>query len=126
VREFPIQDGQYDLICILSLLHHLEVDDQVKLLKRCSGTLTLLDTRIAPEIVDTEGPYEGVYKHEHGETREERDQVPTASWGNEVSFRHTEKSLLRLVWDSDYSNMIHMRPPHRENYTFYLCLPAPK
>jgi 2-polyprenyl-3-methyl-5-hydroxy-6-metoxy-1,4-benzoquinol methylase len=123
VREFPIRSGEYDLICILGLLHHLEVDAQVKLLRRCSGTLTLLDTRIAPEIIDTEGPYEGMYKREHGETREERDQVPTASWGNEVSFRHTEESLLRLVQDCGYSKLMAMRPPHRRNYTFYLCLP---
>jgi 2-polyprenyl-3-methyl-5-hydroxy-6-metoxy-1,4-benzoquinol methylase len=125
VREFPIRSGEYDLICILGLLHHLEVDDQIKLLKRCSDTLTLLDTRIAPEIVDTEGPYEGAYKREHGETREERDQIPTASWGNEVSFRHTEESLLRLVRDCGYSKLMAMRPPHRRNYTFYLCLPPP-
>ena len=125
VREFPIRSGEYDLICILGLLHHLEVDAQIKLLRRCSGTLTLLDTRIAPEIIDTEGPYEGAYKREHGETREERDRVPTASWGNEVSFRHTEESLLRLVQDCGYSKLMAMRPPHRRNYTFYLCLPPP-
>ena len=125
VREFPIRSGEYDLICILGLLHHLEVNDQIKLLRRCSSTLTLLDTRIAPEIVDTEEPYEGMYKREHGETREERDRVPTASWGNAVSFRHTEESLLRLVRECGYSKLMPMRPPHRRNYTFYLCLPPP-
>lgn len=125
VREFPIRDGEYDLICILGLLHHLEVEDQIKLLRSCSGTLTLLDVRIAPKIADTEGSYEGVYIREHGETREERDQVPTASWGNEVSFRHTEESLLRLVRDCGYSKMMSMKPPHRQNYTMFLCLPPP-
>ncbi len=117
---------EYDLICILGLLHHLEVDDQIELLRRCSGTLTLLDTRIAPRIADTEGPYEGVYIREHGETREERDEVPTASWGNETSFRHTEESLLRMVRDCGYSKMMSMKPPHRQNYTMFLCLPPPK
>jgi SAM-dependent methyltransferase len=126
VREFPIRDGEYDLICILGLLHHLEVDDQIKLLRSCSGTLTLVDTRIAPKIADTEGPYEGMYIREHGETREERDQVPTASWGNATSFRHTEESLLRLVRDCGYSKMMSMKPPHRQNYTMFLCLPPPK
>src|SRR5215210_1114178 len=123
VREFPIRDGEYDLICILGLLHHLEVDDQIKLMRSCSGTLTLVDTRIAPKIADTEGPYEGMYIREHGETREERDQVPTASWGNATSFRHTEESLLRLVRDCGYSKMMAMKPPHRQNYTMFLCLP---
>jgi SAM-dependent methyltransferase len=125
VREFSIEQGEYDLICILGLLHHLEVPDQVSLLKRCSATPTLLDTRIAKALVDREGPYEGMRIREHGETREERDAVPQASWGNPQSFQHTEESLLRLVMDCGYIKMLQMRPPHRHDYTFYLCLPAP-
>ena len=125
VREFPIRSGEYDLICILGLMHHLTVDNQVELLGRCSDTLTLLDVRIARKIEVTEGPYEGRYHHEPGETREERDQVFTASWGNELSFHHTEESLMRLVWDCGYSKVMPMRPPHDPNYTFYLCLPPP-
>ncbi len=125
VREFPIRSGEYDLICILGLLHHFEVDDQIKLLRRCSDTLTLMTVRIAPEIVDTDGPYEGWYRREQGETREERDQIFMASWGNEVSFWHTEQSLLRLVRDCGYSNVMPVRPPFRRNYAFYLCLPFP-
>lgn len=125
VREFPIGMGEYDLICVLGLLHHLEVSDQIALLKRCSGTPTLLDTRIAKALVDREGPYEGMLVREHGTTREERDEVPTAAWGNAVSFQHTEESLLRLVMDCGYIKMLQMRPPHRQDYTFYLCLPSP-
>ena len=126
VREFPIRSGEYDLICVLGLMHHLTVDNHIELLRRCSDTLTLLDARIAPEIVVTEGPYEGRYHHEPGETRNERDQVPTASWGNESSFHHTEESLLRLVRDCGYMKVMPMRPPHDPNYTFYLCLPYPR
>jgi 2-polyprenyl-3-methyl-5-hydroxy-6-metoxy-1,4-benzoquinol methylase len=125
VREFPVRSGEYDLICILGLLHRLEVDDQIELLRRCSGTLTLLDTRIAPEIVDAEGPYDGEYHHQGGETLEERNQNPVAAWGNEFGFWHTEESLLRLVRDCGYSKMMSMKPPHRQNYTFFLCLPPP-
>src|SRR5215212_6746407 len=124
VREFPIQEGEYDLVCILGLLHHLEVSDQVSLLKRCSTMPTLLDTRIAKALVDIEGPYEGMLIRERGETREERDAVPQASWGNPLSFQHTEESLLRLVLDCGYIKMMQMRPPHRVDYTFYLCLPS--
>src|SRR5215211_8740111 len=69
VREFQIQEGEYDLICVLGLLHHLEVSDQVSLLKRCSTTPTLLDTRIAKALVDVEGPYEGMLVRERGKTR---------------------------------------------------------
>jgi len=124
VREFQIEESEYDLICVLGLLHHLEVSDQVSLLKRCSSTPTLLDTRIAKAIVDSDGPYEGMLIREHGRSREERDAVPQASWGNPVSFQHTEESLLRLVLDCGYIKMMQMRPPHRTDYTFYLCLPA--
>jgi aminoglycoside phosphotransferase (APT) family kinase protein/SAM-dependent methyltransferase len=124
VREFPIEHGEYDLISVLGLLHHLEVPDQVSLLKRCSGTPTLLDTRIAPAIVNREGPYEGALVREHGETREERDAVLYASWGNPLSFQHTEESLLRLVLDCGFIKMLQMRPPHGRDYTFYLCLPT--
>lgn len=125
VREFPIRSGEYDLVCILGILHRLELDEQIELLRRCSDTLTLMDVRIAPEVTVTEGLYEGKYYHQGGETREERDQIPQAAWGNEFGFRHTEESLLRLVRDCGYSKMMHMRPPHRKDYTMYLCLPPP-
>jgi 2-polyprenyl-3-methyl-5-hydroxy-6-metoxy-1,4-benzoquinol methylase len=124
IREFPIKRGEYDLICILGLMHHLEIEDQLKLLKQCSDTLTLLDVRIAPEIVVSEGPYEGLYFHERGESQEQRERLPQASWGNAVSFHHTEESLIRLVRDCGYANVMPMRPPHERNYTFYLCLPS--
>lgn len=124
VRDFPIAQGDYELICILGLLHHLEVADQVTLLQRCAGTLLLLDTRIAPAIVDRVDGYEGMLIREHGQTREERDEVSTAAWGNAVSFQHTEESLLRLLRDCGYPQVMPMRPPHRPDYTFYLCLPG--
>jgi SAM-dependent methyltransferase len=123
VRDFPINRGEYDLICFLGLLHHLEIDDQLKLFSRCSDTLMILDARVAPEVVVTEGPYEGWYHREVGETREERDAIPHASWGNELSFFPTEESLLHMLRDSGFSKVMPMRPPHHRNYTFYLCLP---
>ena len=126
VREFPIAPGEYDLICILGLLHHLEVADQAALIRRCAGTLLLIDTRIAPAIIDREGPYEGMVVREHGETRDERDLVPTAAWGNAHSFRHTEESLIHLLRENGYAQVMPMRPPHRRDYTFYLCLPPPE
>ena len=90
-----------------------------------SNTLTFLTVRTAPEIDVTEEPYEGWYRHEKRETREERDQLSWAAWGNEISFRHTEESLIRLFRDCGYSKAMAMRPPHSLNYTFYLCLPSP-
>jgi SAM-dependent methyltransferase len=125
VREFPIAPEAYDLICILGLLHHLEIDDQVALLHRCAGTPLLIDTRIAKANIDRSGSYEGMLIREHGETRDERDLVPTAAWGNALSFQHTEDSLIRLARDAGYAKVLAMRPPHRTDYTFYLCLPPP-
>ncbi len=123
VRDFQIERGEYDLICIFGLLHHLELDDQLELIKKCSGTLTFLACRVAPEIVVTEGPYEGYYAREPGETREERDSVASASWGNEASFQHTEDSLIRLLYDCGFKKVTCMRPPQQPNYTFYTALP---
>lgn len=124
IREYEIDGGQYDLICVFGILHHLELDDQISLMKKCSGTLTILDCRVAPEVTVTEGRYEGQYVKEPGQTREERDNIPGASWGNEMSFRHTEESLVRLFHDSGFQKVMCMRPPHAGNYTFYVALPV--
>lgn len=124
IREFQIEDGEYDLICVFGILHHLELEDQISLVKKCSGTLTILDCRIAPEVTVTEGRYEGDYVREFGKTREERDKIPGASWGNERSFQHTEESLVCLLHDSGFRKVMCMTPPHAENYTFYVALPV--
>ncbi len=42
VRTFTIE--RYDCICILGLLYHLEIGDQLALLKKCAGTRTIVDT----------------------------------------------------------------------------------
>jgi SAM-dependent methyltransferase len=123
IREFPIGRNEYDLICILGLLHHLEVPDQVALIRKCAGSPLLIDTRIASAEIDSIGDYRGMLIKEHGETREERDQVATASWGNEISFRHTEESLTRLLRDCGFPIVLQARPPHRREYTFYFALP---
>lgn len=124
VRDFQIKDGEYDLICVFGILHHLELDDQIALMKKCSSVLTILDCRVAPEITTTEGRYEGHYVREPGKTREDRDEIPGASWGNEKSFRHTEESLVRLLQDSGFQKVMCMRSPHAGNYTFYVALPV--
>lgn len=123
IRDFPIGRNEFDLICILGLLHHLEVPDQVALIRKCSGTPLLIDTRIASAEIDAFDAYRGMLIKEHGETREERDQVATATWGNETSFRHTEESLTRMLRDCGYPVILQARPPHRREYTFYFALP---
>ncbi len=125
VRDFPILKGDYDLICIFGILHHLELGAQIELLRRCSHTLTILTVRVVAGAVTTEGRYDGINYREPGETREERSRVPSASWGNEFSFYHTEDSLLRLLQDSGYTHTMVVRPAFERNYTFYVGLPAP-
>lgn len=39
VRHFPISDGGYDLVCIIGLMHHLELEDQLRLLRGSSSSL---------------------------------------------------------------------------------------
>jgi 2-polyprenyl-3-methyl-5-hydroxy-6-metoxy-1,4-benzoquinol methylase len=126
IREFNIGRNEYDLICILGLLHHLEIPDQINLIRKCAGTPLLIDTRIASAEIDSFGDYRGMLIKEHGETREERDEVATASWGNETSFRHTEESLTRLLRDAGYPIVFQARPPHRREYTFYFAMPRIK
>ena len=126
VRTFPLIAGDFDLIRILELLHLLELTDQIDLIRRCSGTLLLLDTRIAPARLHRQDNSEGRVVKEHGETLAKREQVATAARGNAVSFRHTEESLLRLLRDGGYAQVMPMRPPHRRDYTFYLGYPNPR
>ena len=117
VLDYPIQPREFDLICILGLLHHMDVSDQQSLLQRCSTRLTLIDIRTAPVSIDQINGYEGELH------REDRGPLPTASWDHPHAFRHTEASLLRLVRDSGYPRTMQMLPAHRRNYSFYLCLP---
>jgi 2-polyprenyl-3-methyl-5-hydroxy-6-metoxy-1,4-benzoquinol methylase len=123
LREFSIGRNEYDLVSIFGVLHHLEIKDQIKLLKRCSNMLTILDTRIAPTAEVSEGTYNGQYYYEPGKSVEEQAAVASAAWGNKRSFRSTEESLLRMVRDCGYTTALNMRPPHDEDYTFYVCLP---
>lgn len=123
IRDFAIEEGGYDLVCIIGLFHHLELEDQIALLKRASGAMTILAARVAPQVEVTEGEYEGLYHHEPGTTREERDAVAVASWGNEASFIPTEESLIKMCRDCGFTSVLPTRPPPFPNYTFYLCLP---
>ncbi len=123
IRKFPIARNEYNLICIFGVLQHLELEDQIRLLKRCSGTLTILNARVVPTATVAEGAYQGRYFDEPGRNAEERSHNPFAAWGNEKSFRSTEESLLRMVRDCGFTTAFNLRPPPQNDYTFYLCLP---
>lgn len=123
VREFEIRDGEYDCVCVLGLLYHLELEDQLALLRKCAGTTTIIDTHVSSSPVIEKNGYAGsLFEEVPGGTRQERDATPTAAWGNETAFWPTEESLLRMIHDSGFSGVFKMEPPHAPGRTFYLCL----
>lgn len=125
VREFEIRDEEYDCICVLGLLYHLELEDQLALLRKCAGTTTIMDTHVSSSPVIEKNGYAGsLFDEVPGGTREQRDATPTAAWGNETAFWPTEESLLRMIHDSGFSSVFKMEPPHAPGRTFYLCLPG--
>jgi hypothetical protein len=112
VREFD--PSGFDVVCMLGLLYHLEVEDQVLLLQRAAGTTLIIDTHVAEfPVVDVAG-YQGQYFIE-------LTDKPTASWNNERSFWPTEASFLRMLKDAGYSNVMKLDPPYYPFRTFYYC-----
>jgi len=113
VRTFTIE--RYDCICILGLLYHLEIGDQLALLKKCAGTRTIIDTHVALKVTHEEQGYQGTL------FAEKLDQ-PTASWGNVSSFWPTEESLARMIHDAGFTTVLKLLPPYLKDRTFYVCL----
>jgi SAM-dependent methyltransferase len=122
VRDYDVSG--FDLIALIGLLYHLELPDQLDLLRRCSQTVTILDTHHSnrPKIV--EGGYAG---HTFRELPDDRaDQLastPTAAWGNLTSFWATQPELVRMILDCGFARVLALVPPTLQDRTFYLCLP---
>lgn len=124
VRDFPIAAGDYDCIAVLGLLYHLELDDQMDLLRRCASTPTILDTHVALEPDTEVDGYRGIHFDEvAGRTDEEFDNSPTASWKNRTSFWADEPSLLRQLSDAGFGSVHKHVPSYEDDRAFYLCLP---
>ncbi len=116
VRDFCVEG--YDVITLLGLLYHLELEAQSNLLKRCSSTLTLIDTHVSMRPTTMIQDYMG---HFFEETVEDA----RASWGNPLSYWLTEESLFRLILSSGYSSILKlMPPPVTADRTFYVASPA--
>ncbi|MFN8392750.1 MAG: class I SAM-dependent methyltransferase [Bdellovibrionota bacterium] len=112
IRDFSI--GRFDCICILGLLYHLELFDQIALLKRCAPTVTVLDTHFALEASVKLGEYEGRFF-------EEQTEALTASFGNKQSFWPTESSLIRMLHNCGYRTAEKQLPQYREDRAFFLA-----
>ena len=129
VREFNLE--AFDVVLIFGLLYHLEIQDQVELLRRCQGKEVLVDTQVCcPDLVvrfpldECQYPlvqfngYEGI-------VFPEKDN-PMASIVNKTSFWHTEKSYLRLFSDCGFNDITAYRPLYLSKYgmrSFYRLLP---
>jgi hypothetical protein len=125
VREYPIERGEQDLVAIHSLLHRLTLEEQANLFRRCAGTPLLIDAKVANAVTERAGRYEGILMHERpaelAEKGEARDTSPDRAQAD--GFMLTEESLIRLARDSGFPIVLVTRPPHRRDFTFYLCLP---
>lgn len=122
IRETDVSG--HDVILLMGLLYHLELDDQLDLLRRCSATVTILDTHHSNRPTHVEGGYAGHTYRELPEGREaELATTPTAAWGNLTSFWATQPDLVRMLQDCGFETILAIVPPNIANRTFYLCLP---
>jgi len=124
-RDFRFGPNDYDCVCVLGLLYHLELPAQLDLLRRCASTFTLLDTHTALKTQVTEQGYEGRYFEEvpGAKTDQERRAALGSSWGNELSFWPTERSLMKMLEEVGFSLVAPVQPAYLPDRTFYLCYP---
>jgi hypothetical protein len=122
VRETDVEG--YDVVLLLGLLYHLELPDQLDLLRRCSGTVTILDTHHSLRPTHMEGGYAGHTFHELPAGREEAlAETPTAAWGNLTAFWPAQPDLVRMLVDCGFGTVLTVLPPNGPDRTLYLCLP---
>jgi len=111
----------FDLISCLGLFYHLTVDDQVDLLKRCSGKPIIIDTHLAngrssmplSDLV-TVGGYEGCW---YGEP-----PSLLSSWRNDRSFWPTPAAFRQMLSDAGYQIVLEASPAVLPDRSFYVAL----
>jgi len=120
VRSFD--PAGFDVVFILGLLYHLDIADQLTLLRRCAqGQKVVLDTQVhVPELVclhTKDGWEDRIVRHGDYEGVEfpEGDN-PMASIGNPTSFWHTEESWLRLFQDAGFKRITIVHPVFQSKY----------
>jgi SAM-dependent methyltransferase len=122
VRSYDVSG--FDVIALIGLLYHLELPDQLNLLRRCSQAVTILDTHHSNRPNTDESGYSGHTFHELPD--DEADSLaatPTAAWGNLTSFWATQPDLVRMLLDCGFARVLALVPPNLPDRTFYLCLP---
>lgn len=122
VRTFDLPG--FDIVLVLGLLYHLEIQDQLALLRRCSQTVTILDTHHSERPTHLERGYAGHTFHElPAERAAELPSSQRAAWGNMSAFWPTQPDLVRMLHDCGFETVLALVPPNVPGRTFYLCLP---
>jgi tetratricopeptide (TPR) repeat protein len=121
VRQFEL--AGFDVIVFLGLLYHLELPEQLDILRRCAATNApvILETQVHVEAMVPEsetrawartlvrrGDYEGVVFPE--------GDNPMASIGNSESFWATEPALLAMLRDAGFTQATLVDPLLRSKY----------
>jgi SAM-dependent methyltransferase len=115
----------FDMIVCLGLFYHLTLDDQIGLLRRCSGRPLIIDTHVdsgQPTQPLSERQFFGEYE---GRLFYEEQQYATASWENEHSFWPTTECFYKMLNDAGYSVVLASEPWYQSDRTFWLALPGP-
>jgi hypothetical protein len=124
VRRFQIEPDRYDVIACLGLLYHLELADQLDLLKRCAGSPTIVDTHVSLKPTLEEMGYTGELFDEVGNrTEAQHKKALLSSWGNRTSFWADQPSLLRMFSNCGFATILQVTPWNLPDRTFSLCLP---
>lgn len=117
VNAPDFQVPNFNAICILGLLYHLTLDEQVNLLEKCSYTMTLIDTHCAPRSdVEVDG-FEGMVVIEDEETRLD----PRSAWSSADTFWHTLPSIEKLLRQAGYARVTRFEPALSPHRYFFLC-----
>lgn len=112
----------YDVICILGLLYHMTLDEQIKLLDKCRNKTVIIDTHltVAP-YVKTDG-YVGQY-YQEAQNEKQLLNNPRAAFTTLQSFWHTYQSFYKLIENSGFNEITIIKPEHYPYRTFFICKP---
>lgn len=113
---------QYNAICILGLLYHLTLAEQVELLNKCKNKTVIIDTHLIEKPVVETGGYSGKYYRE-AVSEKQLIENPRAAFTTLQSFWHTYQSFYKLIEHTGFSELTIIKPEHYPYRTFFVCKP---